>query len=157
MQLADERLHVLPMLIAALLQQLPYLRILHFLRVMLAFAPRDFFGAQQLVHLQKFHLGQLRQPTHLPRLCFRRLLFPAKAEQYGRRLARPAKGGHNGGMNRFGLQRDTIIFILLVLPLPFIGMLNVSTRVRFLLLLPIVVLQALFVWNGLRRGGRPRR
>lgn len=59
-------------------------------------------------------------------------------------------------MKRFRIDRDYIIFALLVLPLPFIGMLDVSTTTRFLLLAPIVVLQALFVIHGLRRGGPPR-
>lgn len=59
-------------------------------------------------------------------------------------------------MKRFRIDRDYIIFALLILPLPFIGMLNVSTTTRFLLLMPVVVLQALFVIHGIRRGG-PRR
>lgn len=59
-------------------------------------------------------------------------------------------------MRRWPIDPDYIIFLLLILPLPFIGMLNVSPLVRLLLLLPLVVLQALFVWNGLRRS-RPRR
>lgn len=59
-------------------------------------------------------------------------------------------------MRRWPIDPDYIIFLLLILPLPFIGMLNVSPLVRLLLLLPVVVLQALFVWNGLRRS-RPRR
>jgi len=56
---------------------------------------------------------------------------------------------------RLRLDRDYIYFILLILPLPFIGMLNVSTTVRLLLLAPVVALQALFVWSGLRRGRPP--
>lgn len=59
-------------------------------------------------------------------------------------------------MKRFRIDRDYIIFALLILPLPVIGMLNVASTTRFLLLAPIVVLQALFVMNGIRRGG-PRR
>lgn len=59
-------------------------------------------------------------------------------------------------VRRWPIDPDYIIFVLLILPLPFIGMLNVSTGVRLLLLLPVVILQALFVWNGLRRS-RPRR
>lgn len=59
-------------------------------------------------------------------------------------------------MRRWPIDPDYIMFFLLILPLPFIGMLNVSPLVRLLLLLPVVVLQALFVWNGLRRS-RPRR
>lgn len=55
-------------------------------------------------------------------------------------------------MKRLRLDRDYIYFILLLVPLPFIGMLNVSTTVRLLLLAPLVVLQGLFVWSGLRRG-----
>ncbi len=55
-------------------------------------------------------------------------------------------------MKGLRLDRDYIYFILLILPLPIIGMLNVSTGVRMLLLAPVVVLQALFVWSGLRRG-----
>lgn len=54
------------------------------------------------------------------------------------------------------LDRDYIIFILLILPLPIIGMLDVSTSVRLLLLAPLMVLQGLFVWSGLRRGQRPK-
>lgn len=54
------------------------------------------------------------------------------------------------------LDRDYIIFILLILPLPVIGMLNVSSTVRLLLLAPLVVLQALFVWSGLQKGRSPR-
>lgn len=59
-------------------------------------------------------------------------------------------------MKRFRIDRDYIIVALLILPLPIIGMLNVSTTVRFLLLLPIIILQAAFVINGIRRGGPPR-
>lgn len=59
-------------------------------------------------------------------------------------------------MKRFRIDRDYIIFLLLILPLPIIGMLDVSTTMRLLLLLPIIVLQALFVINGIRRGGPPR-
>jgi|GEM_PF-2353939 len=59
-------------------------------------------------------------------------------------------------MRRWPIDPDYLIFLLLILPLPFIGMLDVSPLVRLLLLLPVVVLQGLFVWNGLRRS-RPRR
>lgn len=59
-------------------------------------------------------------------------------------------------MKRFRIDRDYIIFALLILPLPVIGMLNVTTTTRFLLLAPVMALQALFVINGIRRGG-PRR
>ncbi len=55
-------------------------------------------------------------------------------------------------MKGLRIDRDYIYFILLILPLPIIGMLDVSTTVRLLLLAPLVVLQALFVWSGLRRG-----
>ncbi|HEY8418015.1 MAG TPA: hypothetical protein VIK93_08280 [Limnochordales bacterium] len=59
-------------------------------------------------------------------------------------------------MRRWPIDPDYLIFLLLILPLPFIGMLDVSPLVRLLLLMPVVVLQGLFVWNGLRRS-RPRR
>lgn len=59
-------------------------------------------------------------------------------------------------MKRFRIDRDYIIFALLILPLPIIGLLDISTSTRFLLLLPVIVLQALFVINGIRRSG-PRR
>ena len=55
-------------------------------------------------------------------------------------------------MKGLRMDRDYIYFILLILPLPIIGMVDVSTTVRLLLLAPLVVLQALFVWSGLRRG-----
>jgi len=59
-------------------------------------------------------------------------------------------------VKRWPIDPDYLLFVLLILPLPIIGMLNVSPLVRLLLLLPIVILQGLFVWNGLRRS-RPRR
>lgn len=59
-------------------------------------------------------------------------------------------------MKRFRIDRDYIIFALLILPLPFIGMLDVSMTTRMLLLAPIVILQAVFVIHGIRRGGPPR-
>jgi len=59
-------------------------------------------------------------------------------------------------VKRWPIDPDYLLFVLLILPLPIIGMLNVSPPVRLLLLLPIVILQGLFVWNGLRRS-RPRR
>lgn len=49
------------------------------------------------------------------------------------------------------LGRDYVFFILLIVPLPFIGMLNVSTTVRLLLLTPIIILQGLFIWSAMRR------
>ncbi|MFO7264630.1 MAG: hypothetical protein FWJ73_00325 [Limnochordales bacterium] len=49
------------------------------------------------------------------------------------------------------LGKDYVYFVLLILPLPFIGMLDVSTTVRLLLLAPIIVLQALFIHSALRR------
>ncbi|MBO8142812.1 MAG: hypothetical protein H0Z37_11690 [Firmicutes bacterium] len=58
-------------------------------------------------------------------------------------------------MRRFPIDPDYIIFALLVAPLPVIASLEVASWVRLLLLLPVVLLQALFVWNGLRRG-KPR-
>lgn len=59
-------------------------------------------------------------------------------------------------MRRWPIDPDYLIFVLLILPLPLIGMLNVSPLVRLLLLLPVMVLQGMFVWHGLRKS-RPRR
>lgn len=71
-------------------------------------------------------------------------------------IASAGPKGHNGYMKRFRIDRDYIIFLLLILPLPLIGLLDISTTTRFLLLLPVIVLQVLFVMHGIRRGG-PRR
>ena len=59
-------------------------------------------------------------------------------------------------MKRWPIDQDYVIFVLLLLPLPVIGILDVSPLVRLLLLIPVIVLQGLFVWNGMRRG-RSRR
>jgi len=59
-------------------------------------------------------------------------------------------------VKRWPIDPDYVIFVLLLLPLPVIGILDVSPLVRLLLLIPVIVLQGLFVWNGMRRG-RSRR
>ncbi len=67
-----------------------------------------------------------------------------------------AKTEGGAAVKRWPIDPDYVIFVLLLLPLPVIGILDVSPLVRLLLLIPVIVLQGLFVWNGMRRG-RSRR